>query len=129
MEILFAFVMGLMFSIVFLTVFKVKGPPGFFWIFLLVVFLSTLISVRFVRPAGPPFVGVYWVAGLITAVLVSLLLAAVFSGFQGAGHHKKRGRPTKEINTGNVKEARLGVYFWLIIIILTLLAMAGFFHY
>ncbi|WMJ73018.1 hypothetical protein RCC89_07565 [Cytophagaceae bacterium ABcell3] len=129
MEILFALVISLLFSVVFLTLFKVKGTIGTFWVFMLVIFLVTMVSIRLVRPAGVPIVGVYWIPGLVAALLTSLLLVAIAKATGHAGEKlpKDEGR-SKAYNKADTSEASIGLVFWLFLIFLLIASLVGIFR-
>jgi hypothetical protein len=125
MEMLFAFVIALLFSVVFITIFKIKGPIGVFWIFMSIIFLVTLIATRWAKPAGPPFVGVYWIPGLVAAVIASLIIGASAAVYQNLeDHHPKRGRPVK-LTSSDESEGTVGGIIWLLLMILGIVAFLG----
>lgn len=68
---------ALLIAIIFWNVFKVIGPWESFFIFLAVIFLFTLAMNAWVPPYGPLVWGYPIITGLVMALLVALLIAAV----------------------------------------------------
>jgi len=75
-DVLFAMLLALLLTFLFVVVLRWRGPwPGFL-AFLAVLFLATWAGGVWIRPAGPLAFGLYWVPFIITALVVALLLAA-----------------------------------------------------
>lgn len=127
MELLFAFVIALLFSVVFITLFRIRGPFGQFWVFMLVVFFATFAAVRWIRPAGDTIYGVYWMTGIFVALVVSLLIGAgaTLTGNVDDKPDKQKKGIDNGYNTANVGDAASGLFFWLVLILLAIAAIAG----
>lgn len=76
-DLLFAFVMAGIFTLVFAVGFRRPGPWSSVVAFFLVIFLAAWAGGLWISPAGPVFLGIYWLPILLTAFLVALLLASV----------------------------------------------------
>ncbi len=75
-ELLFALAMALVFTSIFALGFRRTGPWSSVLIFFLVIFLASWAGGLWISPAGPVFLGIYWVPIVLVAFLFALLLAA-----------------------------------------------------
>jgi len=76
-DLLFALLMALIFTMIFAVGLRRTGPWSSVLVFFLVIFLAAWAGGLWISPAGPVFLGVYWLPILLVAFLVALLLAAV----------------------------------------------------
>ncbi len=77
MEALFALVMALVFTAVFALGFQRRGPWPNVLTFFLIVFLAAWAGSLWLSPAGPVFLGIYWLPIIMVALLFALLLSAM----------------------------------------------------
>lgn len=120
MDIIFIFLLGLIFASV------LTGPVRWrhsrtesaagAWIFTLLVLLPLLgLSLIWIPPTGPAFIGVYWLGPLLVGLLIFFLLAAT-------APPARRLRPGEEPKAGQDQLAAAGatviffnMMFWLFI--------------
>ncbi|HKJ64002.1 MAG TPA: hypothetical protein VJ969_01270 [Desulfopila sp.] len=120
-DIVLALVLGVLFAALFGAFARGRGGmPGIVPVFIL-FFLFAWAGGLWLRPVGPPVFGMYWVPGLILAVLIFLLLAAVVR------------RPTrtrtdveKKLAVENAAATVIGITFWFLIGLLLLAILAGY---
>lgn len=132
--ILFALFYAVILTAIFSLVFKNTGPWGGFWIFFFLLFFVSLGAGEWAAPAGPVVWGYYWVPVLIAAVIFALLLAAVTPTPVGPRRFNN-GAMRKKMVTDKINEeidtaatvAVLGIFFWILLIILVVAAIAGVF--
>lgn len=108
--ILMAVVFALIVGALFYNVFKISGPWGTFWSFLVVLVLVGIAAHVWINPVGPVAWGIAWIPPLFVTIVFALLLAAA--------------SPPKPKETGNEpsekdqKVAALGGFFWILLIFL-----------
>lgn len=77
MEALLALVMALLFTAVFALGFRRRGPWSSVLTFFLIVFLAAWAGSLWLSPAGPVFLGIYWLPIIMAALFFALLLSAM----------------------------------------------------
>lgn len=77
MQALFALVMALLFTAIFTLGFQRRGPWSSVVAFFLIVFLAAWAGSLWLNPAGPVFLGIYWLPIIMVALLFALLLSAM----------------------------------------------------
>lgn len=123
----FAFILTTFFSLVF----KNTGPWAGFWTFFVLLFFISLVVGEWAAQRGPSAFGYYWAPGFIAAFVVGLLLASTSPGSDGNGTRKLKNTgkhpPQEELREFEVAVATvvLGIFFWSLIVVLALLAIAG----
>lgn len=124
--ILFSFFIAVVITAVFSFVLKRTGPWAGFWIFFLLMFFISFAAGEWAAPRGPSMLGYYWVPGLVAAVVVALVLASATPG-ESSSHKKQRADIENEVNDAEatVASAVLGIFFWLLIVVLAFAAIAG----
>lgn len=75
-DVLFAFVIGLLFTAIFALGFNRRGPWASIPVFFLLVFLAAWVGGAWAAPAGPALWGVYWLPFAVMGLLIALILAA-----------------------------------------------------
>ncbi|MBD3181583.1 hypothetical protein GF312_04770 [Candidatus Poribacteria bacterium] len=75
-HLLFAIILGFLFTLVFAVGFRRRGPWGNIFIFFVLVFLVTWAGGLWIAPFGPVYWGVAWLPFLIIGFLFAMLLAA-----------------------------------------------------
>lgn len=76
-QLLFTLCMALIFTLIFTVGFRRRGPWSNILAFFAVVFLAAWAGGLWISPAGPVFMGIYWLPIVLIAFLVGLLLASV----------------------------------------------------
>jgi hypothetical protein len=123
-EILFALCMALLFTLVFTLGFKRPGPWPAWWAFFLVIFLAAWAGGLWITPAGPVFVGIYWLPIILVALVFAILLAAVAP---------PQSRQPKVETISQVKqrestaEKMFDVFFWALLTVLAIAIILGYF--
>lgn len=94
------------------------------------MFFISLAAGEWAAHRGPSAWGYYyWLPGLVAAILVGLVLAAAVPGPSFAKEQRKlKNRPEisdeKEAEI-SVAAAVLGIFFWILIVVLALIIIAG----
>lgn len=146
-QLLFAFFTAIALVAIFAFLLKVKGPWGSFWFFFLIIFLVTFSGVRWLRPAGYDFGGLFWLPSLIVALIIALLLAALTPKKKGKDikshqkdepkretsaipkhHAEPRSVSDRDVNSSDEPYVGVSAVFWLLIILLAISAIAGAFN-
>jgi hypothetical protein len=115
-------VTALVLTFVFTYFFRIRGPWGSFWTFLAVLFLGIWAVSLWITPFGPAWRDIYWLPPLVIGLTLALLLAAAVPS------PKAREIIQKELNepgTGRTTGLILGTFFWLLLIVLILIILAG----
>ncbi len=122
-ELIFAFFMAFLFTLIFAVGLQRRGPWASLWAFFLVIFLAAWAGGLWISPAGPLFVGIYWLPIILVAFVFAVLLAGV----------GRPGRPQPKVETiTEVKEEETAVekvfdvFFWLLLISLILIIVLGY---
>lgn len=142
--ILFSLFFAVILTAIFALVFRNTGPWSGFWIFFLVVFLFSFIAGQWVTPVGPEAYGYYWMPGLLAAIIVATLMAAVATGSK-AGRYKRSQNLKKNISSTSYYSHRdqgtggsplysadedetgvmMGGFFWILLVSLVVVALVG----
>jgi len=75
-DVVFAFVIGILFTGIFAIGFGRRGPWASIPVFFLIVFLAAWAGGAWATPVGPPLFGVFWLPFLFMGLAIALLLAA-----------------------------------------------------
>jgi hypothetical protein len=75
-QILTAIIVGVLITIIFAFIFRVRGPWANAGVFFIFVFLGVWAASLWIAPVGPTILGVYWAPILISGLILGLLLAA-----------------------------------------------------
>lgn len=123
MEALFALVMALLFTLIFTLGFERRGPWSSIVVFFLVVFLAAWAGSLWISPAGPAFVGIFWVPIVAVAFIFAVLLSTLFP----------RRPPTQHVETisqvkqeEKVRERVYDAFFWMLLIGLAVIILLGY---
>ena len=125
--IIFTVVVAILIGLLFYYVFRVSGPWGSFWAFLLVLILGGLAATAWITPAGPLFYDVAWMPILLVIVIFALFLAAATP--PGGRRHPYKTAAEEELEPTNLAAtgavAAFGVFFFLLIVFLLVVAVIG----
>jgi hypothetical protein len=133
-EILFAFVVALLLTLLFVPLTSpqqsreggsVLGPILFFF---LILFFASLAGGIWLTPIGPPLWGGFWASFLVVGIFVALLLVA--AGDPPRSYRFRTVTPkrmtTAEAETEAVAAAAFGMLFWILILSLVAAVIAGY---
>lgn len=117
------------------------------WPLFVIILFGVLAAAIWITPVGPAIWGYYWLPGLLVAVIFALLLAAALPGRKSGKEKKEENRESeKKVNhspgyhRSPAAESPKGVYrgdetignvmlggvLWIVIVVLSLIVMAGF---
>lgn len=113
-DILIALIIAFFLSLFIAFGFRKNHPFGVFWLFFLIIFLTTLAAAFWILPVGPIIIGFAWIPIFAATLLVALLIAASTSD-----------EPLKASKEGN-GEVKTNQFLWLLIGFLILMIIAGF---
>lgn len=123
MEALFALLMAVLFTAVFTVGFQRRGPWSSVLIFFLVVFLAAWAGSLWISPAGPVFMGIFWVPIVSVAFIFAVLLSTALP----------RRPPTQRVETiSQVKREEkvtrwvFDVFFWTLLIGFLVIIVLGY---
>lgn len=125
--ILFALLFATILTAFFNLVFRNTGPWSGFWVFFILLFFIALGAGEWAAPRGPSAWGYYWVPGLVAAIILALVLAAVTPRVPYPASRKRK----EVVETPEEREekvvigAMVGVFFWILLSVLVLVAIAG----
>ena len=121
-ELLFAICMAVLFTLVFALGFNRPGPWAAWWAFFLVILLAAWAGGLWISPAGPVFIGMYWLPVILVAFIFALLLAAVTP--RGS---RSSVETISEVRQQEAKAERaFDVFFWVLIISLAAVILLGY---
>jgi hypothetical protein len=114
--------MALLFTLIFAIGFRRTGPWANVGIFFLVIFLAAWAGGLWISPAGPVFLGVYWLPILLFSFIFAVLLAAIVP--------PERPEPKVEtISEVKNKEAAVrafDIFFWTLLLSLVIIIILGY---
>jgi hypothetical protein len=123
-ELLFALCMALLFTLIFTMGLKRPGPWSAWWAFFLVIFLAAWAGGLWISPAGPVFIGIYWLPILLVTFIFAILLASVAP---------PRSRQAKVETISQVEQQEttaekvFDIFFWVLVISLSAVIVLGYF--
>ncbi len=124
-EFIFALIMAVIFTLIFAVGLRRPGPWAAWWAFFLVIFFAAWAGSLWITPAGPVFVGIYWLPIILVAFLVAVLLAAI-SPEPPPQQPKVETISEVERKETNAKKA-FDVFFWVLLISLIVVVILGYF--
>jgi len=121
-ELLFALCMAILFTLIFAIGLRRTGPWANVWIFFLVIFLASWAGGLWISPAGPVFLGIYWLPILFFSFIFAVLLASAVP--------PERPEPKVEtISQVKKKETMVKAYdafLWILLISLIMMIILGY---
>jgi hypothetical protein len=123
MQALFALLMALLFTAIFTLGFQRRGPWSSVLVFFLIVFLAAWAGSLWISPAGPAFVGIFWVPVVAVAFLVAILLSAAFPRRPPTQHVETISQVKREERT---RERVFDVFFWALLIGFVVIIILGY---
>lgn len=121
-EIIISIFLALAIGLFFYYVFKVSGPWGSFWVFLLILTLAALASEAWLTPFGPTIYGASWLGAFITVFIIALLIAAATPTRREITREPV---PGDEPITDEPGVVALSAFFWIFLIFMTVAALWG----
>lgn len=135
---LFAIIISVVFALIFagllMYVFNRRGPgPGSGLLFLfLILFVFSWVGGTYIVPSGPVAWGQSWLGYAGVAFFIMLLLAAVMP----ASPRRPKSNPNLKVANDLQSESEaetmfsvtFGIFFWILIVTLLILAFAGAFY-
>lgn len=116
-EIIAALVFAILIGLLFSLVFRIKGPWGRLWSFILVLFLIIWASELWIEPLGPTLYDIAWLPLLIVGMASALLLAAV------SPRLPRKNTPPDQPPT----YYGTGIFYWIFVFTIIILIIAGIF--
>lgn len=113
-DLLFVMVFALLLTLIFVAVLRYSGPWGFWWAFLLLIFLGIWAGGLWFTPGfiQPVWLGLSGVPALVTGLFVALLLAAATPA--------RPPRTRKEVITQQEVEemtfTAMNIFFWMLVV-------------
>jgi hypothetical protein len=123
-DLLLALLMALIFTMVFAIGFRRSGPWSSVLAFFMVIFLAAWAGGLWISPAGPVFLGIYWLPVVLVAFLVGLLLAAVSP--RRPRHVKTISEAREEAEERRAVERAFNSFFWVLLIGFGFLIVLGY---
>jgi hypothetical protein len=120
LDLVFAVVSGLVLLILLTLVFRRSGSWSTIVAYFVVISLSAWVGGLWLRPAGPTLFGIYWLTFLFTGAIVTLLIAVLIP----PEPLKRRG--TEPIEVRVERRKLLGVFFWVLIVLLIFIIVLGY---
>lgn len=130
LEIIFTIIGAIIIGVLFYYVFRVTGPWGSLWTFLLVLILGGLATTAWVTPFGPQYNDVAWLSILLIVIFLALLLAAATPPARtrrGPYRSPEERAAEREDIAESSSAAALGLFFYIFIIFLLVAAIVGIF--
>jgi hypothetical protein len=123
-DLLLALLMALTFTMVFAIGFRRPGPWSSVFAFFMVIFLAAWAGGLWISPAGPVFLGIYWLPVVLVAFLVGLLLAAISP--RRPRHVQTISEAREEAEEKRAVERVFNSFFWVLLIGFGLLIVLGY---
>lgn len=120
---LFAALIGLILTALFVLGFRRKGPWSSGIVFFLIVFLTSWAIGKLASPVGPHILGVYYLPYFAAALVVALLLAAAMPVRL---HHYRRKIVEGEQGEPSTFEKVFDGFFWVFLFALLMLIVLGY---
>ncbi len=123
-DVLFALVMAAIFTMIFAIGLRRTGPWSSILVFFAVVFLAAWAGGLWISPAGPVFLGIYWVPILLVAFLVALLLASIRP--PPTRHVETISEAETEAQQRRAVERAFDAFFWALLIGFMIVIVLGY---
>ena len=112
-DLLFALVIGIIFTGIFAIGFGRRGPWASIPVFFILVFLAAWVGGAWAAPIGPPLWGGYWLPFAFMGLLVALLLVAAAPAPQSTVEIQN---PAAERREERQAEVAFEIFFWILLI-------------
>jgi small-conductance mechanosensitive channel len=121
-EIVAALVMALVITIFFSAVLRHKGPWGAVWLVFVTIFLASWAGYLWINPFGPMVLGVSIAPIFVVGLIFAFILAAV------SVPQPRFKRKTPETEEADSATVAIGIFFWIVLIILIVAIAAGYYR-
>jgi uncharacterized membrane protein YfcA len=119
-----ALIVAVVVGVLFIRVFRQKGPWEKHWIFFLIVFLAAWVASLWVTPYGPTVWGVPLFPVVLVALAFALLLAAATPR---RPPHTAAEAIHQERLTRQATRAAVGAFFWVFLVLNLIIIVRGLF--
>lgn len=134
--VIFAIFLAILITAIFSFGFRNTGPWGSIWIFFAIIFLVALVAGEWATPVGPAVYGLYWVPIVFITLIVAFIIAAATptpGGMRPRRYRrfdsgKIRTEDEDDITTDDEGTAAISVFVYIILVLLIIAAIAGFFR-
>jgi hypothetical protein len=126
-EIALAIIAAVLVGLLFYYVFKVSGPWGSLWTFLLILILVGLAAELWIPPMGPVFYDFAWIPTLFVIILFALILAAASPSARRDIDVTSSAETDTESNMAETAGVALGIFFWFLLLFLFIAIFWGIF--
>ncbi len=126
-ELIIALIIALMLSVIFVYGFRRAGPWPSFFLFFIIIFLATWAGGLWINPIGPSIRGVFWLPFLLVGAIFALLLAAATPPSPKETTIELKTK--KQLKKEKRIEAALNLFFWILIMALTIAIVIGYWFY
>lgn len=115
---------ALIFTFIFSGFFRGRGPGplGGLFLFFVIIFLTTWSGQLWINPISPVYLGVDWLLLIFTAIVFSLFMIALSAPMESPPKVKDPATPEKEAGVA------IGVFFWVLLILLGIAIIGGYFR-
>jgi peptidoglycan/LPS O-acetylase OafA/YrhL len=122
-ELVFSLSVALFFTIIFTVVVRRIRSKQRVLVFFTIVFLAAWAGGIWITPAGPAFLGIYWLSFLVIGLLFALLFEMI------AGLSRPRQLPEKDVKQeAEQVQTELSVSFFILFIAFIVLIVLGYIH-
>lgn len=123
-QLVFTLLMALVFTLVFAVGLRRTGPWSNVLAFFAVVFLAAWAGGLWISPAGPVFMGIYWLPIVLIPFLVGLLLAAVPP--QPPRHVETISEAEEQAQQHRAAVRVFDAFFWMLLVGFTAVIVLGY---
>ncbi|MFW6275961.1 MAG: hypothetical protein ACOC2M_04960 [bacterium] len=124
LEIVLTILAAIIIGVIFYYVFKLTGPWGSLWSFLLILILAGVAAEAWISPVGPVVWNVAWVPTLLVIITFALLLAAATPPRDRTTTTSAGPNPSKEESAA----IAIGAFFWIFLLVLLAFTLWGMFY-
>ncbi len=121
-DVLLSVLIAVVTGLIFYYVFKISGPWGSLWTFLLILILAGITAALWIRPVGPVYYEFAWLPTLFVVVLIVILLGAV--SYTRKGYERPESTKTGEEEKGS-HILKLSAYFWFFVLLMLTAIIIG----
>ncbi len=128
LEIVITIILAIIIGALFYYAFRSRGPWGSFWSFFLILLLGGIAAEAWMEPIGPQYWDISWVPTLLVMLVLALILAASTPTQRESAQGKSTRAPSRNSPTKReTAAAALGGFFWILTLILLVIAIWGIF--
>jgi hypothetical protein len=122
-DLMAAFIVALFLSLILSWIFRWRWPGrertlSSVLVLFIVLFLIIWVGGIWVVPFGPPTWGIYWLPFIAVGVLFSVILIALIPPRRPRTMREAKNQAERRAATAALTETALGVFFWIMMIVL-----------